>query len=321
MRCAYIRHLIARWALAMVFAGAASTGICGQSRLTINLDPVWRFHLGALPVEPTAADYDDGGWDIVSLPHSEEIFGANLIGYRDRGRTFGWYRREVDVPDGWLTKKVFLEFQGAMQATTVWVNGERAGQYAVSGFDSFSFDITAHLKSGKNMIAVEVDNRVNSELPRDGREMDYILFGGLYRDVFLHVTDPVHITFPWEALQEGVRLTLPEVSEKLGTVQAEATVRNDAASAHKCVLVTEILDRAGNVVETMQQEREIAAGAEETFTETGDPLAGPHLWSPDNPYLYKVITIVRGKFTADATASGVLLAAAILRLDGPGLSD
>jgi beta-galactosidase len=295
MRYGSIKAAIVCLALAAVLAGNASNGICGESRLIINLNPVWRFHLGPLPVEPVAMDFDDSGWDIVSLPHSEQVFDAKLSGFKEGGRSVGWYRRALDIPDQWLgRKKVFLEFRGVMQTTRLWVNGKHAGAYAVSGFDSFDFDITDYVKQGRNMIAVEVDDRVNRDTPPDGRTMDYILFGGIYRDVFLHATDLMHLTFPWEGRQAGVRLTLPEVSEKLARVQVESTVRNGSASAQNCVLVTEIRDRAGNVVQTMQQEREIAAGAQETFAETSEPLANPHLWSPDDPYLYKVITLVRG---------------------------
>lgn len=230
MRYKFFKDVCAHLALVFVFAGTCSVGICGESHRTINLNPIWRFHLGSLTNEPTKADYDDSSWDIVSLPHSEEIFSANVTGFRQRGRTFGWYRRELDVPEQWLGKREFLEFQGAMEATTLWVNGKPVGKYAVSGFDSFDFDITQYLKPGKNVIAVEVDNQVNPVLPPDGREMDYLLFGGLYRDVFLHVTDPVHLTFLWEGRQAGVRLTLPEVSEKQAVVKSEATVRNDSTS-------------------------------------------------------------------------------------------
>lgn len=258
----------------------------------VNMNPVWRFRLGELSGEPYSVDYDDKDWDIVSLPHSEQIFSANLSGFNESGRASGWYRRELQVPPNWLSKKAFLEFRGAMQTTAVWVNGVKAGDYAVSGFDSFDFDITPFVKAGKNVIAVKVDNRVNRAIPPDGQPMDYILFGGLYRDVFLHVTDPMHLTFPWEARQAGVRLTTPEVSEKQAVVQAESTVRNESSGTRKCSLLTEIRDHEGKVVATLRDEREIPSGKEGTFVQMSQPIANPHLWSPDDPYLYKVVTMV-----------------------------
>jgi beta-galactosidase len=286
-----------RWVVCLMVMGAlaisALTSALAESRLQINLNPVWRFQLGEPAGEPFATNYDDSKWDIVSLPHSLELFPASLAGFAEHGRSVGWYRRELQVPAGWQSKKLFLEFQGAMQTTTVWVNGQKAGDYAVSGYDSFDFDITPYVKAGKNVIAVRVDDRVNPDIPPDGKWLDYILFGGLYRDVFLHVTDPMHLTFPWEAHEAGVRLTLPEVSETQAVVQAESAVRNESAQARQCTLVTEILDRKGKVVQTMTAEREIPAGSATNFIEKSGAIANPHLWSPDDPYLYQVSTIVR----------------------------
>ncbi len=275
-------------------AGVLASSSAAESRLKINIDPVWHFRLGEPSGQPFAAGYDDSKWDLVSLPHSHELFSANLAGFEEHGRTSGWYRRELQVPAEWLGRKLFLEFQGAMEATTVWVNGRRVGEYAVSGYDSFGFDVSPYVKAGRNVLAVRVDNHVHPELPPDGVEADYILFGGLYRDVFLHVTDTLHVTFPWEARQAGVRLTLPQVSEQAAVVQAEATVRNESARARRCELVTEIRDAEGRaVVRAMSGERELGAGGEATFTQKSEPIVNPRLWSPDDPYLYTVNTIVR----------------------------
>jgi len=283
-----IVFLVLAAALASVRPGAAAEG-----RIKLNLNPVWRFHLGEPAGDPYAVGYDDSKWDIVSLPHSHEIFSANLDGFQERGRNVGWYRRQLRVPAEWLGRKLFLEFRGAMQTTALWVNGVKVGDYAVSGYDSFDFDITPFVREGANLIAVQVDNRPNPEVPPDGQTTDYILFGGLYRDVFLHVTDSLHLTFPWEATQAGVRLTLPQVSQKEAVVQAEATVRNESDKARTCALVTEIRDREGKLVKTMKEEREVPANAEAVFTQETEPIAHPHLWSPSDPYLYKVVTMVR----------------------------
>jgi beta-galactosidase len=282
---------IAICSVAVTGLAAGETG--GGSRLSIGLNPAWRFQLGDPPGKPYAAQYEDSKWEIVSLPHSHQIFSANLAGFRKYGRQTGWYRREIEVPEEWLARKVFLEFRGAMQTTTLWVNGKNAGDYAVSGFDSFDFDITPYLRAGTNVLAVQVDNRPSGDIPPDGTPVDYILFGGLYRDVFLHVVDPLHLTFAWEARQGGVRLSLPVVSEKEAVVQVDSTVRNESARPRACTVATEIRDYEGKVAAAMSEEREVPAGAWVTFTQKSRPIAGPHLWSPEDPYLYQVLTIVR----------------------------
>lgn len=276
-----------------LIAVVSTEGQAAEIHTRTNLNPVWRFQVSDASQDCSAADFDDSKWDIVSLPHSLELFNASLAGFKEHGRGVGWYRRELTVPTDWRGRKLFLEFRGAMEATELWVNGKKAGEYAVSGYDSFDFDITPFVKPGTNMIAVRVNNQVHPEIPPDGQEADYILFGGLYRDVFLHVTDPVHLTFPWEATQAGVRITLPEVSREQAVVQAEATVRNESSQPCKCVLVTELQDRDGKVVATMHESQDIPPGKEGVFTEKSQPVSNPHLWSPDNPYLYKVVTTVR----------------------------
>jgi beta-galactosidase len=286
--------------LALVAAGqvisqtqAAIPGQTAESRQVININPAWRFWLGEPAGDPFRTDFDDSSWDLVSLPHTMEVFPADLENFEARGRNLGWYRRTINVPAGWLQKKVFLHFQGAMQTTRLWVNGNYVGEHALSGYDSFHFDITPQLKAGTNVIAVRVDNTVNPDIPPDGQWMDFILFGGLYRDVNLVVTDPLYVTFPWEARQAGVRLTLPEVSAERAVLQAESTVRNASGKPRNCTLVTEVRDGKGTLVVSMTDTREIAAGSESTFTQKSEPIAKPRLWSPDDPYLYQVNTIVR----------------------------
>jgi hypothetical protein len=143
-----------------------------QSRVSLNLAPAWRFHLGQQVGQPWLTNYDDRSWDIISLPHSQELFSPGLSGFPERGRESGWYRRLIHVHPEWLARKVFLEFQGSMQTTEMWVNGRRVGEYAVSGFDSFHFDITPFLRAGDNLLAVKVDNQRSADIPPDGHTAD-----------------------------------------------------------------------------------------------------------------------------------------------------
>ncbi|MBL7115752.1 MAG: beta galactosidase jelly roll domain-containing protein [Kiritimatiellae bacterium] len=261
-------------------------------RQVININPVWKFKTGD-PADAFKVDHDDSKWDVVSLPHSHRIFDAYISDFRKNGREVGWYRRIVNIDKKQLDKKVFLVFQGAMQATKLWVNGKAVGEYAVSGYDSFHFDITPHVKKGKNLVAVRVDNTSRNDIPPDGTKRDYILFGGLYRDVDLVVTDPVYITFPWETKDAGIRLGLPEVSKARVIVQVETGLRNDTEKDVTCSLVTRILDKKGESVKEMTDAISIKAGEDIMVTQKSEPIEKPHLWSPDNPYLYTVESTVK----------------------------
>ncbi len=273
--------------LAATFAPAA------EFRARININPVWRFHLGEPQEIPTLPAYNDDSWKIVSLPHTHETFPADLSGFNEHGRKIGWYRRTIDAPPAWLGKKIFLEFQGAMQTTKLWINGAPAGEYATSGYDSFHFDITDQIKPGKNQLAIRIDNTPNPDIPPDGKKIDFIQFGGLYRDVHVVVTDPLHITFPWEGQQAGIRLTLPEISETRAVVLAETFVRNTSEKPQNCTLVTEFHDREGKIVATMTDTQTLLPGAGHSFSQKSTPISKPNLWSPDSPYLYQVHSIVK----------------------------
>ncbi len=264
-----------------------------ESRTRININPVWRFHLGELSTAPVQPTVDEKNWETVSLPHTHQVFPADLSGFTKTGRQVGWYRRMLSMPDAWKGKKVFLEFQGAMQTTKLWVNGTAVGEYNTSGYDSFHFDITSALKPGSNQLAIRVDNSVNPNIPPDGQKTDFIQFGGLYRDVHVVVTDPLHITFPWEDTKAGIRLTLPEVSEAKAVVLAETQIRNASDKPQFCTLLTEVRDRDGKLVTSMSETQSIAAGATRHFRQTGKPIPNPNLWSPENPCLYQVHTIVQ----------------------------
>ncbi|MEI7901389.1 MAG: sugar-binding domain-containing protein, partial [bacterium] len=157
----------------------------GTPRETLNINPVWRFTLGD-PAEASKADFDDSGWDVVSLPHSHELYAADLSNFLGKdfpkddvsfaGRKVGWYRRTIDIPRSALKGKVFLVFHGAMETTKLWVNGKPAGECLVGGYTSFHFDITSLLQPGKNMLAVRVDNTVQKDIPPDGAKCDFALF-------------------------------------------------------------------------------------------------------------------------------------------------
>jgi beta-galactosidase len=264
-----------------------------EPRTVLGLNPGWRFWLGEAPPAAATVAFADREWDLVSLPHTFELFPADLSGFAEHGRNLGWYRRTVEIPTTWSGRRVFLEFHGAMQTTKLWVNGAYVGEYAVSGYDSFSFDITAQIRPGRNLLAVRVDNTPNPDIPPDIRKTDFIQFGGLYRDVLLVATSPVHITFPWEAEAAGIRLTAPLISAERAVLAAATAVRNDDTRAVSVQVITEVRDHVGKVVTTVTSSQDLAAGATTLVCQECPAIATPHLWSPADPYLYRVVSMVQ----------------------------
>src|SRR5262245_54199188 len=102
MKYRFLTMALITLVIANTFSYAAA-----PTRLDLNLNPAWRFQIGDQNGEPWSANYDDSAWDLVSVPHSHQLFSANLDGFPEHGRTTGWYRRQLQVPSGWLGKRVF----------------------------------------------------------------------------------------------------------------------------------------------------------------------------------------------------------------------
>src|SRR5262249_29745936 len=97
------------------------------------------------------------------------------------------YRRRFKLPPRARGRHVFVDFEGVMTACTVWLNGERLGEY-LGGFTPFSFDLTQQIDfTGENVLVVEVDSRERPDIPPFGDQVDYLTFGGIYREVSLRL--------------------------------------------------------------------------------------------------------------------------------------
>ena len=248
-------------------------------RDSLNLNREWKFQLGDVSGAEAVA-FDDAKWDDANLPHSFSMpyFAAEqfYVGY-------GWYRKHIDAPKAWSGKRINLEFDGVFQVAELFVNGERIGEHK-GGYAGFAFDITSAVKPGDNVVAVRVNNNWDARLaPRAG---DHTFSGGIYRDVRIVVTDPVHVAW------YGTFATTPQVSKESGTVNVKTEVVNESGAAKAVMVKTSVLDARGKTVAQMESTQTITAGATNVFDQTSSPIANPALWSPEHPNLYSVKTLV-----------------------------
>ena len=263
-----------------LFANLA--GAAPRTSEVINRD--WTFTLGN-PPGAQAAGHDTAQWRRVDLPHSFSqpyFLGTGFyVGH-------GWYRKQFDVPAAAIGKRITLEFDGVFQDAVVHVNGQKAGRH-VGGYTGFSVDITPYVKAGRNLLAVHVNNEWNARVaPRAG---EHAFSGGIYRNVRLVITDPVHVAW------YGTFVTTPQVSDERATVRVQTEVRNERGTPAKVALVCEVLDAAGRRVAVQRGEREVPAAGSITYDQTLPQIARPRLWSPDQPVLYKMVSrlYVNGK--------------------------
>jgi hypothetical protein len=268
------------------------------ARTRTRLSLGWKFHRGDAGNGASGASFDDGGWETVCVPHAASYQAPNFAGESKHYRGVVWYRRRFDLPS-LDDKRVFLEFEAAMQVAEVWVNGTKVGTHDNCGYTGFSFDVTDQVDPGEsNVVAVRLDNNRSKDIPPGVGQPDYYLFGGLYRDVWLVVTSNVQVPYC------GIRITTPTVSRDEAVVKVETLVRNAGGASRTCTVQTDIVDGDGDVVTTMTGDQEIAAGEQRSFVQQSEGLDAPHLWSTDNPYLYTSVTTVRdGDEVLDGTAT------------------
>ena len=160
-------------------------------RMVLPMNRNWRF--SAQRVEnDTARAFDDSRFERVIIPHTNRRLPWHS--FDDKSYEFvSVYRRHFRLPPQTRGRRVLIDFGGAMTASTVWINGHRLGEYK-GGYTPFSFDLTPHVDwSGDNVLAVELDSTERGDIPPFGGNIDYLTFGGIYRDVTLRLVSPWHL--------------------------------------------------------------------------------------------------------------------------------
>jgi beta-galactosidase len=160
-------------------------------RMTLPMNRNWRYHAGKV-TGAVNTEFDDSGFDRVTIPHTN--IALPWHSFEDKEYEFvSTYRRRFRVPAEARGKRVFVDFEGAMTASEVFINGVSLGEYK-GGFTPFSFELTEHLKyDGENLLAVIVDSTERSDIPPFGNEIDYLTFGGIYREIALRVVPIVYL--------------------------------------------------------------------------------------------------------------------------------
>ncbi len=249
-----------------------------------------------------ASGYNDLNWSVISIPHTWSTFETtgdmhpfikNTSEANDPywWKGWGWYRKRFNVNEKYTTgRKIFIEFEGVQKYCKVWLNGKYLGEHK-GGYGSFDFDLTGSIVSGKeNVLAVAVSNRKNDQYKIPPMDLpDFNVYGGIYRDVKIVIKNKLYIPMQGSASHEGgTFITTPSVSEKQAVVRIQTWVKNDYDQPRNCMLNTYIMDAANKVVQVIKSKYTINPGQMYRFDQTSKPVKNPHLWSPENPYMYKV---------------------------------
>ncbi len=260
--------------------------------------------------------FDDSGWALVNLPHDWAIQGPfSSSGGGGMGRLpspgVGWYRKKLGIPAADRGRRIFLDVDGAMSYAAVWLNGQLVGGWPY-GYASWRLDLTPYVTpGGTNQLAIRLDSPPDFSRWYPG--------GGLYRNVWLVKTEPVHIG------QWGTRLTTPQVSRTAAAVDLEITVENESRADAKVTISTAIcgLDAEGrpfgDSVAAIRPVTSVVAAGSTAVVKGSVTIANPRLWGPppQRPNRYvAVTTVLDGRRVIDRYETRFGIRSVVIKPDG-----
>ena len=248
------------------------------------------------------SNFKDDDWLDVSIPHDfnggsdgvhKDVFKGRFDfeldpDHRNMYKGPGFYRTQFEVDEKFKDKRVFVEFEAVSLEATVWVNGKEVGNHK-GGYTAFSLDVTDYVKFGKsNSLVVKADNSNNPAIaPWMANEknafpfsFDYAVYGGIYRDVWLTITDEVKI--------ENVFNTPLCGGQAAAVLNIETRLKNYSEDDKTVILTSVVSDPTGKEVTTLRRKKTLTAGEKVSIRQTETSVGDLYFWSPESPDIYKV---------------------------------
>ncbi|MDF2193546.1 sugar-binding domain-containing protein [Paraflavitalea sp. CAU 1676] len=247
--------------------------------------------------------FNDASWQSVTLPYAWNEDDAFRKDIRDHRTGIAWYRKQFKLPASPKAQKIFIEFDGIRQAGVFYVNGKEIGLHE-NGVTAFGFDITPYIKPGAvNVIAARIDNSwdyrekaTNQKYQWEDRNFN-ANYGGITKNVYLHVTGPVYQTLPlYTNLQTtGVYIYASDFDIRGGkaTIQAASEVINESGRPQQVSYEVAIFDQQHKPVKTFSSGVTTLNPGSNTTLKAAAPVGGLHWWSWGYGYLYTIKTILK----------------------------
>ncbi len=256
---------------------AQAAGSTTSGRLILPMNRKWRYSRTFIE-GGHGKDFDDSKFDRVVIPHTNVPLPWH--GFDEKTyELVSLYRRRFKLPHEARGKRVFVDFEGVMTASTVWINGMKLGEYK-GGYTPFSFELTQHLDfDGENVLAVDVDSSERPDIPPFGYEIDYLTFGGIYREVSLRVVPATFI--------ENIFVRPRNVLTAAPAVEVVCFVQHLEASKDALTLEVELLE-GERVIAKASQPVPPSGAASEPIAHTLQigGLSGVKLWDLKSRNLY-----------------------------------
>ncbi|PYS89173.1 MAG: glycoside hydrolase family 2 [Acidobacteria bacterium] len=275
-----------------ILVGLLASSALAQVRSTISFDNDWLFLKGDVMGAETV-NFNDSSWRRLDVPHDWSIEGpfdaknptGGAGGFLPAG--VGWYRKHFNVAGNQKDKRIFIEFDGVMANSDVWINGVHLGKRPY-GYVSFAYEMTGHLNLGQdNVIAVRADN--------SGQPASRWYTGaGIYRHVHLVTTGQTRFA-NW-----GVFVTTPRIDAKQATIHISGEVLNQSAAGRTAGMQVDLIGPDGKSVASGQTSvGNIAPDQMMTF-DLDLTVKDPQLWDIGKGVLYKAVARVKnGSKTLD----------------------
>jgi beta-galactosidase len=291
------------------FSVAGFYELPGSGRALYSFNEGWRYFKGdekgaELP------NFDDKGWELVCLPHTVELVPAEASGGRNY-QGMAWYRKRFTFDKSWAGKKVYLYFEAAMGRSKVYVNGrlarEHLGGYLPFGVELSGLDVAP---GDLCVVAVMTDNSDDKTYPpgKPQYTLDFAYHGGIYRDAYLVVTSPLHITDPSyvdKVAGGGVLVQYRDVTPRQAALSVSTDVANEGGNPQRFTLETSLCDSSGAVTAKVATTLMLKAGEQRQVRQELS-VNRPCLWRPENPYLYRLQSrIVAGGKAVDGVVTRV----------------
>lgn len=257
-------------------------------RTIIPLNDGWLFAPADL-----GNDAPDDAFARVTLPHTNIVLPHHNFDNAEY-QFVSTYRKRFTLPEPLAGRRAYVDFDGAMIASEVFLNGSRLGEHK-GGYTPFSFDLTDALVTGENVLTVRLDSTERPDIPPYGNVVDYLTFGGIYRDVRLRLVEPCHIDNLFVRPQNVL-------STKPG-LEVDVRLRNQGAQAAAVTLRAVLKDAGGSVLATQNASATVPPDVI-TVNMAFAQIPPVALWSPENPVLYTLeVSLLSGQAERDRQAT------------------
>ena len=261
----------------------------GRTILPMNRN--WRYHPSVV-AGGHEVGFDDSSFTEVIVPHTNIALPWHAFDDKDY-EFISLYRRHFKVPESAQGKRVFVDFEGAMTASTVWINGTKLGEYK-GGYTPFSFELTPHLNAnGDNLLAVDLDSTERADIPPFGYQIDYMTFGGIYREVTLRIVPQTFI--------ENIFARPANVMSGAPSLDVDCFLSTAEGTHEPLILEATLLDADREIAHATQKLPKLAPSADVVkHTVSMSNLSGIKRWDLDTPNLYTVrVRLLRGATVVD----------------------